>query len=70
MGPRIGAGVPVEGRGPAGQQVQGIAGGGGGLGAVGRDGQPGVCGQFQGVVAEGEFADDRVVDLLDAAVVQ
>jgi hypothetical protein len=64
----VGVGVVglVDGRRPAGEQVQSIVRRRSGLGAVGGKGQASVGWEFHGLVFEAEFADDGVVVSLES----
>jgi hypothetical protein len=60
----------IDGGRPAAEECQGLVGARAGLGGVGDDRQPGVSGEVQPVVAELELADDGMVEVLDARVVE
>lgn len=60
----------VAGGGPAAEELQRLLGAGAGLGRVDGDRQPGIGGEVHPVVAEGEIADDGVVEVLDAGGVE
>jgi hypothetical protein len=57
----------VGGRGPAGQQAQGVLGGRPWLGGVGEEALAGIGGQREGLKRQLQVPDDRVVEALDAA---
>ena len=54
---------------PARQQIEGVMRRSAGLGGIGGDPQAFVRGQIQGLIRQGEVADDRVLKALDAGVV-
>ena len=60
----------VDGRSPAGEQVESIVRGRSGLGAVGGEGQAGIGWEFHGLVVEAEFADHGVVVSLEPGSIQ
>src|SRR5438552_6353700 len=60
----------VGGGGPAAEELERLFGARAGLGGVGEDRQPVVCGEVQPVKAQAELADDGMVELLDAGVVE
>jgi hypothetical protein len=60
----------VEGGCPATEKLQRLLGARPGLGGVGEDRQPVVRGEVEPVEGEGEIADDGMVELLDAGVVE
>src|SRR6186713_1383927 len=55
----------VGGRGPAGQQVQRVAGGGARFGGVDEQDLAGIGGHLQGLKGQSEVTDEGMVDLLD-----
>jgi hypothetical protein len=55
------------GRGPAGEQPQGLLGRRAGLGGVDREGEAGLCGQLQPLVGQGQLAD-QVLEVLVVGV--
>src|ERR671923_2327141 len=60
----------LRGRGPASEEPERFGGLGCGFGGPDRKELPGVGGEFHAVVSEGEVADDRVVEVLGAGVVE
>ena len=60
----------VDGGCPAAEELQRVLGAGAGLGGVGEERQAGVRGEVQPVEAQAELANDGMVEVLDAGVVE
>jgi hypothetical protein len=60
----------VRCRGPASEEPERLGGRGSGFGGPDHEHLPGVGGEFHAVVGEGEVADDGVVEVLAAGVVE
>jgi len=57
-------------RGPASEEPERLRGLGPGFGGPDHEHLPGVGGEFHAVVGEGDVADDGVVEVIDAGVVE